>query len=369
MMKAGTKPRVLFVMQLPPPVHGVSVMNRIIRESTLLNDTFACDYINLTTAKSIHDLGKGGFGKYLSFFSIFFRAFAKMLTRRYACVYITIFPYGLAFYKDSAIVLMARLFGLRPVLHMHVHGIRKASGKSAFRKMYYRFVFRHAEVICLSERLQEDIEPVFQGKVHILPNGIPQVNFENHYNGAQNPLTLLYLSNLIKSKGILLLMDAIELLKQKPYHFHARIVGAEGDITYHELKEMAAAKGIESYITLAGPKYNDDKFDEFRQAGIFVFPTSSDTFGLVLLEAMQFGVPCISTPVGGIPDVLGDNRGFIIGEIEAQALAGAIESLLADPARRLEMSSAGFTYFQHNYTTAVFEQRLISILNTVILSV
>lgn len=350
-------------MQLPPPVHGVSVMNRIIRDSAVINGAFACDYINLTTAASIHDLGKNRLIKYFSFLSIFFKAFYKMLTRRYDYVYITVFPYGLAFFKDSAIVLLARLLGQKPLLHMHVYGIKKSAAKSAFRTRYYRHTFKHAEVICLSGLLKEDVRPVFNGKIHILPNGIPQVNFENRYKALRQPAPVLYLSNLIKSKGILLLVEAVAILKQKKVALHVRIVGAEGDITYSELKALVLSKDLGSHITLVGPKYNSDKYHEFEHAGLFVFPTSSDTFGLVLLEALQFGVPCISTDVGGIPDVLGDGRGLIVKDINAGTLAAAIELLLNDPARRQQMSDAGFAYFENHFTTAVFEQKLLSILN------
>ena len=52
-------------MQFPPPIHGVSVMNDIIRNSTLINNKFQCDYINLATAKNIDDLQKNSFFKYI----------------------------------------------------------------------------------------------------------------------------------------------------------------------------------------------------------------------------------------------------------------------------------------------------------------
>src|SRR5687767_12165260 len=109
-MNVRSLKKLLFVMQLPPPVHGVSVMNRIIRESVVINTSFACDYINLATAKNIDDLQKSGLRKYFLTLKIILRVIGKMMARRYDYVYITIFPYGFAFLKDSLVVLLARLF-------------------------------------------------------------------------------------------------------------------------------------------------------------------------------------------------------------------------------------------------------------------
>lgn len=349
-------------MQLPPPVHGVSVMNQLIKNSPVINTELQCDYINLATAKNINDLQKKGIRKYLLTVSIMFKAIFKMATRRYDYVYITIFPFGAAFYKDSLIVLLARLFRQKPLLHLHTHGFKRTAESSVRKKRFYTFVFKNTEVICLSDLLLEDIETIYTGKVYILPNGISQVNFSNTYNNNQEPFTLLYLSNLIKGKGILILIAAVEIIKQKGYTFVLRVVGPEGDISYKMLKELVEQKQLTGFVELIGPKFGEDKYNEFKNAGMFLLPSNYDTFGLVFLEAMQFGVPCISTNIGGIPDVLGDGRGIIIKEITSGALAEAIEYLLTHPEARLKMSADAFDYYPKNFTVEVFEQRLKNIL-------
>ena len=362
-MKTLPKKKILFVMQLPPPIHGVSVMNKLIRDSSLINTTFECDYVNLATAKDIHDLQKSGFRKYILTLWIVLKSIFKMLTKRYDYVYITIFPWGFAFFKDSIIVVLAKLFRLKPLLHLHTHGFKKNSEQSTYRKKIYRFVFKHTEVICLSPLLIEDIESIYTGKVYILPNGIPQVNFENKYNANQKPLHLLYLSNLIKGKGILILIDAAELLKKKGLDFKLRIVGPEGDVIYDTLKKLTIEKGLQNNVELVGPKFGEEKYEEFKKAGIFILPSDYDTFGLVLLEALQFGVPCISTNVGGIPDVIGKGNGIIIPEINAEEVAKAIEKLMLQPDERERISRSGFEHYKANFTTPVFENRLTNILN------
>ena len=62
------KPSVLFVMHMPPPIHGASAMGQYIRESELINSTFDCRYIDITTAKNLEDIGKADFNKIGLFF-------------------------------------------------------------------------------------------------------------------------------------------------------------------------------------------------------------------------------------------------------------------------------------------------------------
>ena len=125
----------------------------------------------------------------------------------------------------------------------------------------------------------EDIELIYKGKVYILPNGIPQVNFENTYEIDQNPVTLLYLSNLIKGKGILIIIDALELLKQKKIPFKFRVAGPEGDVDYNLLRKLVKEKGLENLVDLLGAKFDKEKYDEFKSAGIFIMPSDYDKIG------------------------------------------------------------------------------------------
>lgn len=53
------KPRILFILHLPPPVHGAAMMGQYIHDSKVINERFDCHYINLTTAKTLQDIGKG----------------------------------------------------------------------------------------------------------------------------------------------------------------------------------------------------------------------------------------------------------------------------------------------------------------------
>jgi glycosyltransferase involved in cell wall biosynthesis len=355
--------RILFIMQLPPPVHGVSIMNRVIRESKLINASFSCDYVNLATASDVNDIQKNRPGKYLKAFAIYFTAFRKMAFKRYDQVYITPFSFGAGFYKDALMVMLAKLLGQKPILHIHTFGFRAHGERSRVATLMARRMFRNVTVICISPLVVPDITPYYKGEVFILPNATEQVNFSNTYSPNEKPV-ILFLSNLLEFKGVLLLIEAAKILAARGFDFKVRIAGPEGDVTYDQLGKLVAENGLKDKVSLAGgPKFGQEKYDEFRRADIFTLPSRMETFGLVLIEAMQFGVPCVASNTGGIPDVIGQDRGLLLQEITAAELAAKLEILLNDPAKRLQISKAAFGYFCSNFTLDVFESRLKRILS------
>ena len=72
---------------------------------------------------------------------------------------------------------------------------------------------------------------------------------------------------------------------------------------------------------------------------------------------MQFGLPCIATSFGGIPDVLGDGRGILLKERSVGAIEQALEELCEQPELRLQISQKAFAYFHEHFTQACFEKR------------
>lgn len=167
------KPKILFVMHMPPPVHGAAMVGQYIHDSEPINRGFECHYINLTTAKDLQDIGKMGARKILNFWHLLRKIRKCIREVKPQLVYVTPNARGAAFYKDFVVVQMVKAMGCRVVVHYHNKGVATRQDRKMDDWLYRRF-FRGIKVILLSENLYADIQKYVNRKdVFVCPNGIP----------------------------------------------------------------------------------------------------------------------------------------------------------------------------------------------------
>lgn len=361
------KPRILFILHLPPPVHGAAMMGKYIHDSEVINGRFDCHYINLTTAKSLQDIGKGGVKKLWRFFCLLLRIVKGLVRVKPQLVYVTPNSHGGAFYKDFVVVQLIKLMGYRVIVHYHNKGVATRQDRWLDDKLY-RLFFKNLKVILLAEALYGDVEKyVKRENVFVCPNGIPE-SLKGEPTAERNNVIpqLLFLSNLLVDKGVLVLLDALKILKDKGYSFVCHFVGGEtAEIDAARFAEEVKTRGLDKMALYLGKKYDEEKNEEYDNADIFVFPTYyyNECFPLVLLEAMEHAVPCISTREGGVSAIIDDGvNGFIVEKRDANALADRMEFLLTHPEERTHMGIAGRQKFKNEFTLSKFETRMKQIL-------
>lgn len=362
------KPRILFITPLPPPVHGSAMVSQYIKDCKELQEEFLCDFVNLSTSRNIDEIGKKSLMKYIRFIGAYFITFWKLLTKRYALCYLAITCHGMGFLKDAPFVLLCKLFGRKVVIHQHNKGMSNCVDKQPY-KWLLPFVYKNTKVILLSWYLYPDIEKVVKKEqVVICPNGIPDLfDGEPHFERNNEVPHLLFLSNLIPSKGVYVLLDACKILKEKGYKFVCDFVGGESkEITRDVFEKATAERDLEDFVTYHGSQYGDDKKKFFANADIFIQPTYEDCFPLTLLEAMQYKLPLISTNEGAVPDIVKDGEnGFVCKRKDAMSTADAIEKLLDSKELRLQMGEEGYQIFKEKFTLKVFNRNIARILKEI----
>lgn len=364
-------PTILFILHMPPPVHGAAMVGKYIHDSELINSRFDCHYINLTTAKSLQDIGKGGVKKLWRYLKLLRQIHQEVRHLKPKLVYVTPNACGGAFYKDFVVVQMLKRMGCRVVVHYHNKGVATRQDHWLDDWLYRRF-FPRLKVILLAEALYQDVKKyVKREDVYICPNGIPETLDHEPQAARHNRIPhLLFLSNLLVDKGVLVLLDALKILKDKGYSFVCDFVGGEtAEIDAARFLREVEERGLNRLVVYDGRKYGADREAFFRTTDIFVFPTyyHNECFPLVLLEAMQHGVPCISPCEGGVPDIIDDGKtGYIVERRNPEQLAEKMELLLNDGVLRESMGRAGKGKFEREFTLRTFEERICEVLGTLV---
>lgn len=353
---------------MPPPVHGAAMMGKYIHDSRVINETFDCRYFNLTLAKNLQDIGKGGFRKLRDFIQQLGKIRKEVRTFQPDLCYVTPNAKGGAFYKDFVVVMMLKAMGQKVVVHYHNKGVATRQNRILDNWLYQRF-FRNLKVILLAKPLYQDIcNYVKEKDVYFCPNGIPvQQDLPARIN--HEGFNILFLSNMMEEKGVWDLVEACRLLKKEGKKFHCDFVGKWSDITETDFYSRIQEYGLERYITAHGAKYGNEKNAFFPKTDLFVFPTyyNNECFPLVLLEAMEQGIACISTNEGGISAIIQEGEtGYIIKKQEPQILAGKIEYLIDHPDICQQMGQTGKDRFDHEFTLDKFENQISKILKKII---
>ena len=369
--------RILFLLHLPPPVHGSSVVGQLIKNSELINNSFEACYINLLVSRSVDESGKTNISKLFRFIGSWFELLLKLIDEKPHLCYFALSTTSSAFYKDVALIFLLKLFRVKKVYHLHNKGVEKNKSKG-MNNMLYQYVFKNSNVILLSNYLYDDIKTfVTKNNIYICANGISDVGEvkqninEKEEDKCNGVVEILFLSNLIKSKGVFVLLEACKIIQNKKIPFYCTFVGGEGDVTANKFFQKANELNLGSCVNYVGKKYNEEKIAVFSKADIFAFPTyyHNETFGLVNLEAMQYSIPIVSTFEGGIPDVIEDGvTGFLVPQRDPQALAEKLELLIKNPELRTKMGKAGRTKYEKEFTLQTFETKLQEILQHLLLN-
>jgi glycosyltransferase involved in cell wall biosynthesis len=360
------KPKLLFILHLAPPVHGAAVACGFIKDSTLINETFDITYINIATASSLADIGKTSIKKVFVIVKLWYRVLLAINSQNFKLCYLTINAKGPAWFKELGIVALVKLFKVPIIYHYHNKGVT-GNASTYIKKKLYRFQFKNSKSILLSPLLYKDIAGFAQeSDVYYCANGIPATSLIDKEVDANEELkvsTILFLSNLILSKGVYILLEACALLVNKQIPFRCVFIGGEGDITASQFHEKVIALNLQGAVEYQGKKYGLEKEIAFAKANLFAFPSNNECFPIVILEAMQQALPVISTFEGAIPEVVIDGvNGFLVPQQNVEALADKLEILIRNPELNNKMGLAGKKMYEDTFTLEHFENRMLAIL-------
>ena len=331
------------------------------------------DIVPIDMGASFSENGKWGFSKLVRSVLLLVKVHRKLYSNTFDAAYITVTLNGFALLRDYLLVLLCKAHSTKRIYHIHMKGARERGARSWFFRSVYRSLFKAAEVIHVSNSLFSDLEGfVAPERFRVVPNGIlpPPSEVEVRKVRAVGPsrscLNVLFLSNMLRAKGALDLLEASLRLFEEGVDHRLTFVGAPRDDGIVE-DILTAAKKVGGRIAFAGPLFDADKWRALADADIFVFPTHNECLPLAVIEAMSIGLPIIASREGAIPDLISSEvNGLLFPPKNVDALTDALRRLLLDASLRNDLGQEAKKSYRQQYTLGSFERHLDKALSDIL---
>lgn len=276
-------------------------------------------------------------------FLVFTKALAKLiwelLSQKVDIVYLHISERG-SLLRKSILALIAFIFH-KPVV-MHAHGAEFHLNYSQLPKwvqQLVRHIFRRCYGLIVLSNSWKDFYVQNLGlnpqQVFVLPNPTElPVRIPQRQN--VNQVTLLFCGRVGQRKGTFDLIEAFANLPVEQKNCAKLIIAGDGDI--QQGRKLVESLNLTEHITFAGWVNSEQRDKLLAKADVFILPSYNEGLPMAILEAMSWGLPVITTPVGGIPElVVAYENGLLVKPGDIQQLSAAILSLITNEELRLTM--------------------------------
>lgn len=258
------------------------------------------------------------------------------------------------FYRYIPYMMMGKIFRKKVIFHIHGGTFDTFYHEQirVIRDFIKWTLIKCDIVICLTETWAELFHKIGVKRVEVIRNSISQPD-SNPYNPYSTSLT--YMGYIEQRKGVFDLIEAFKLC-DRAENIVLNICGTGDD---EELSKLIKINGLKDRVICHGWVNSEQKDRIYRSTAIFILPSYFEALPMVLLEAMAYGIPVISTPVGGIPELIEDGvDGLLIQPGDTGTLTKTINRLLSDKDLCLKMSNAAYQKIKQGYTMKVSFQAL-----------
>jgi glycosyltransferase involved in cell wall biosynthesis len=357
-----TKPAVILVGPLPPPIHGVTISTQRLLNSSL-RETLDLRHLDTSDHRPMETVGTLDIRNVTLGLASYWNLLKLCLAKRPAAVYVPISQTALGFIRDSVYLLVPRLlFGASVVIHLRGgHFGRFYTGSNALMRWYIDLTMRCVERVIVLGRVFKPIFAVWIGddRIDVVPNGT-DLKIEGVAEKLRTPnrggLTVTYMSNLVPTKGI-----------EEFVRMACAILRTEADVTFvvagdwlargtpeqQTVERLLDESGFRDRIRFLGEVRGDAKAALLVRTDIYVLPTYYPFEGQpnAIIEAMAAGCAVVSTDYAAIPETVIDGEtGIIVPMRDVPALTEAVLRLCRDRDTLWDMAKASYARYRRGYT-------------------
>lgn len=269
------------------------------------------------------------------------------------------------FFRKIYFLIMGKLCGKKVILHMH-----SAMPKEYFKHKYdfiedkiNKLVFdSYDAIIVISEYWSTVMKNYTNRPVFLIYNPIPIPKTLLKRNMQNDKIKVFTMHDLNKQKGTYDIIEATKYIQNPNV-----IINLYGNGNIEELQKIIDNNNLQEKIVIKGLVTNEEKTSVYKESDIYILPSYKEGMPISVLEAMTYGLPIISTPIGATSEAVEDGiNGFLIQPGDYKALAEKIDLLAGDKKLREKMGQESYRIAKENFDIDVIIKQLQEIYTNII---
>jgi len=369
---APTRLRVVVAGQMPPPIGGQNINIKRVFDLLSATGKFDTCHWRFEFTRSWSEGRKAGLWKLRELFVVLWRL---VQLRRSSRIDVIIFPAGgphtVPLIRDLILLPCAALASRRLLVHFRAAGVAgfvdriPTPLRQIVRALYSRCA---SEAIVLTEYGREDARALGIEKIHVLPNAIEDRRGDTDCQSDDRELAILHVGHLCADKGTPQLVEAFARIADSYPTVRLKLVGeCLPPFSEDELEQIIERRGVADRVEVAGLKTGTDLEACYREGDLLVFCSVApyESFGMVLIEGMMWGLPLVVTDWRGNREVMGSPPGGVcleVGDDLTKSLESALIEVLESQDQWPAWSQHNRQRFENEFTIAALEQNLVSLL-------
>ncbi len=333
----GSRPHVVIAGQMPPPVGGQNINIKRVFELLGREDDLKVSHLEFQFTKEWSGMRRASVSKVLELFRVIGRA---LRLRGRAPIDFLLYPAGgphtVAIIRDWLLIPFLALLSRRVVVHFRAAGLAERLERSSG---WFRLMCRFVYGVCASEAVvlapfgKRDAAAVGLERVTVVPNAFEDRAGDGYRRESRQGEIILSVGHLCADKGVPQLIEAFGRVAPDFPDSSLVLVGEPlGPYSEEQLRIDIAATGIAERIEWKGLLNGEDLAESYREGDLFVFSSVApyESFGMVMIEAMQWSLPIIVTDWRANVSVCGDGFGGVVAREPEKDLVMTLEETLRE---------------------------------------
>lgn len=369
-MDAGdARLRIVAVGQTPPPFGGQALAIKSFVSGRYR--TIEVFHVRMAFSRQTADIGRPRLAKALHLLGLIARVlWCRVRSRAKVLYYPPAGPDLVPVARDLIVLLGTRWAFRSTVFHFHAGGVSQIEPRlPRLMRPLFRAAYGGADLAIQTSALNPpDGQSLGARRVVVVPNGIPEHPLARRDRSTTRPErpVVLYVGVLCEPKGLLVLVEACRGLRRRGLDFRLHLMGAFESAGFEStLRTRLADAGLADLTRFLGVLVGDEKAERFGASDIFCYPSHfpAESFGLGVVEAMQFSLPVVATRWRGIPSVVADGESGILVPVRDQSrLEAALGILLEQPELRQRMGRRGRELYLERFTEGRYRREMEAVL-------